>query len=74
MRVFLLVTKDKYELPLMVCDSAEELARRVGVSPQTVWTCIWKASKAGRNCKYKVVDIDDVDDADTDGLENRPEN
>lgn len=34
--LWLLVTKDKYQLPLAVADTSEELAQIVGVSPSTI--------------------------------------
>ena len=59
MRLYMLVTKDQYELPLVVAGSAEELAKRVGVSPKSIYSAIWKAEKYGRKCKYRVVDVED---------------
>ena len=35
--LYLLVTKDKYQLPLAVADTAEELAQIVGVSAPTIF-------------------------------------
>ena len=34
--LWLMVTKDKYQLPLAVADTAEELAQMVGVKPSTI--------------------------------------
>ena len=34
--LWLMVTKDKYQLPLAVADTAEELAAMVGVKPCTI--------------------------------------
>lgn len=34
---YMLVTKDKYELPLAIADSAEELAKTIGVSKNYVY-------------------------------------
>ena len=34
--LWLMVTKDKYQLPLAVADTAEELAEMVGVRPSTI--------------------------------------
>ncbi len=34
--LWLMVTKDKYQLPLAVADTAEELAEIVGVKPSTI--------------------------------------
>ena len=56
--VYMLVTQDKYELPLMVADTATELARRLGISKCSVMSAICKAKKTGRKCKYVRVDWD----------------
>ena len=58
--VWLKVTHDKYELPLCLADSAAELARKLGTSPQAVMSAVCH-EKHGR-CKscYKKVRIDGV--------------
>ena len=57
--VYMLVTEDEYELPLMVADTAIELARRLGLRECSVMSAICKAKKTGRKCKYVRVDWDD---------------
>ncbi len=57
--VYMLVTQDKYELPLMVADTATELARKLGLSKDSVASAICKAKKDGRKCKYVRVELDD---------------
>lgn len=42
MKLYMKVTKDKYELPLAVADSAKELAAMVGTKENTVNSCISK--------------------------------
>lgn len=44
--LYLLVTKDKYQLPLAVADTAEELARIVGVNQSTIIKCINRRKKS----------------------------
>lgn len=39
-KLYLYVTKDDYELPLIVADSAEELAQILGTTKNTVLSCI----------------------------------
>ena len=34
---YMLITKDKYELPLVVADSAEELAAAIGVTKDYIY-------------------------------------
>lgn len=53
------VSMDKYELPLIVCDSAAELARRIGVPQVNIRSAISKAKRRGYRCKYVKVAIDE---------------
>ena len=55
------VSMDKYELPLIVCDSAAELARRIGVPTVNIRSAISKAKKRGHRCRYVRVVIDEED-------------
>lgn len=52
--LYLLVTKDKYQLPLAVADTAEELARIVGVNPSTIRKCITQR----KNTRYIRIYVD----------------
>ena len=54
----LLVTKDKYQLPLAVADSAEELARIIGVRPST----IIKSINERRKSRYMRIYVNMEDD------------
>ena len=60
MKLYLKVTKDKYELPLAVADSPRELAKMIGVSPDTIFSALSHV-KAGqvRNSTYKIVEVED---------------
>ncbi len=58
MKLYMKVTKDKYELPLAVADSAKELAAMVGTKENTVNSCISKGYKAWK----KVIVEDEEDD------------
>lgn len=57
MKLYLRVTKDKYELPLAVADSAQELAVMVGTTKNVVQSCISKKHKG-----WKKIVIDDEED------------
>ena len=57
MKLYIKTTKDKYELPVAVADSAEELAAMVGTTKNNVYSCISKRYKG-----WKRVVIDDEED------------
>lgn len=40
--LYMKCTTDKYEIPIAVADSGAELARMLGVSVNSVWSCISK--------------------------------
>lgn len=52
--VYMLVTQDKYQLPLAVADTARELAQMVGVTESSVIACI----RRGYKSRYVRVYID----------------
>ncbi len=56
--IWMLVTTDKYELPLCVADSSKELAEMVGTNEVNVRTAVAHAKRRGNNCKYKKIKID----------------
>lgn len=61
--IYLLVSKDEFELPLAVADSVYELARICGVTPSTVMHSVSTTSKRQiKNSKYKRVWVSDSDD------------
>lgn len=55
--LYMLVTHDKYELPLYVCDTIQELSAYVGLKPNHVSSAISKAKKVHGFCKYVRVEI-----------------
>lgn len=57
--VFMMVTKDKYELPLAVADTRKELGRMIGVSPITIANSITRTRKDGHKSQYIRVDFPD---------------
>lgn len=59
MKLYLRVTRDKYELPVAVADSAKELAEMCSVSNSTILSAI-SHEKAGRwKSQYKLVEVED---------------
>lgn len=57
MVVWLRVTKDKYELPEYIADTAEELADMLGISPNTIYSSManWKKGRTKMSPYRKVV-------------------
>ena len=55
MRVYMAVTRDKYELPLAVADTVLELAKMRKVSPETIYGRL--SHQKGKKCIYVKVDI-----------------
>ena len=70
--IWMAVTADKYELPMVVADSQKHLAKCLGVSPGTIMTKSWKYNhgiiqkkkKCGPKPKYYVVSVEEIDDED----------
>lgn len=58
MTLWLMVTKDKYELPLAVADTSAELERMLGLREKSIIKQIYKAKKANRKCQYIKVEVD----------------
>ena len=55
------VTDDKYELPIYTADSATDLARKMGLSPDSVRSAYCIAKKRGTNTRYRRVVLDKED-------------
>ena len=51
------ISQDEFELPIAVADNAEELARMVGKSGNTVRSAIVNAKKNGYKSQYVKVSI-----------------
>lgn len=56
--VWMLVSNDKYELPLYVADTAQELADILGIPVINVTSAMSHARRRGNNCKYKKIKVD----------------
>lgn len=58
-KIYMLVTSDKYELPIMVCDTVYEMARKLGVCKHSIWNALLYSKRSGSKSKYVEVIIDD---------------
>lgn len=56
--LYMQVTSDKYELPLVVADSMAELARKTGNKRSSIASAISHAKKKERKSKYVKVELD----------------
>ena len=59
MYVYMKITTDRYELPVAVADTGEELAEICGVSRNNVYNTIRKARINGYRCQYVRVEVED---------------
>ena len=59
MNIWLKVTNDKYELPVAVADSAEELAKLCGVKVNNIHSSRSHAKARGGQTWYRLVKVDD---------------
>ena len=56
----MLVTSDEYELPIMVCSSASELAKKLGIKTDTIYREITlKRNGKVKKTKYVKVILED---------------
>ena len=55
MTLWLYVTDDEYELPIVVADSVKELADKLDVTTSNIYSAIHHAEKRGGNSRYKRV-------------------
>lgn len=60
MKLYLYVSKDEYELPMVIADTPSELAQAIGVSISAVHNGLsrFRANKLSRG-QYKVVEVED---------------
>ena len=60
--VWMKVTKDKYELPLVVADSCKELASMCGVAMSTILVSVKRCRDCPQyNSQYIKVEVDEAD-------------
>lgn len=60
--VYIMVTKDEYELPLAIANSAEELARIVGTTKIAVHSGASRFARKGVWSRFRKVVIPDDDE------------
>ena len=59
-KVYMKVSKDKYQLPEVIADSVKELAEKCGESPRIVSSLASKASKGKhKNSPYIRIEIEE---------------
>lgn len=59
--VYMYLDKD-YDLPMMVEDTAKEMARKLGTTAQQIYNTIHKAKISGGKCRYLKLWIDEEDE------------
>ena len=57
-KLYLLVTKDEYELPIIVTDCVKELAEFCGDTVNNILSCISHAKKSGGKSRYVRVEYE----------------
>ena len=65
--LYMMVTKDEYELPMMVEDSPVKLAQCAGVKPGSVRHAIWFRTAKGIKTRWVRVRVDEDEEEDEDG-------
>lgn len=58
--IWMKLSRDKYEFPIEMADSIEELAAKCGIKVSTIRETICRYKNAGRRPKYIKVEVDDV--------------
>lgn len=56
--LYMKVTKDEYETPILVADSVKELAKKDGVAPRKIYSAISHGRKLNYNSGYVRVDFE----------------
>ena len=59
MIIWMKVTNDEYELPVVVANSRAELARKLGLKPNSISTAIHRAKVTGHRQLFIKVVVDD---------------
>lgn len=60
--VYMKITKDRLELPVVVADSPSELARILGVKRGNILSGIYHARERGQWCQYIKVEIEEEEE------------
>ena len=56
--IYMLVTNDKYELPIVIADTLAELANKIGVRKNVISSAISHSKKKGFKSVYVKVNVD----------------
>lgn len=59
MTLWMEITTDDLELPLVVASSAEELARKIGKTKNNICSSVSKAKTRGYRSRYVKVEVED---------------
>lgn len=59
MTLWLKVSRDQYEHPLIIADSAQELAEMSGIKLESLYSTISHRKQDGKFCPYRRVDIEE---------------
>lgn len=59
--LWICTTSDALELPVAVAGSVKELAQMLGVSTESIYSAIWKASRRDGRCIYRRVVLDNTE-------------
>lgn len=57
--IYMLITTDRYELPVAVADTVKELAFLIGVTENNIRSAMSKAKKRETRCRYVKVVIEE---------------
>lgn len=64
MTIWMKVTDDKYELPVMVAESQMELASMLGISPNTIASSMSHHRATGGYTPYRRIEIEEGEEND----------
>lgn len=56
------VTRDKYEFPIVIADTAKQLAKICGVTTNSIYSAYCRAKHNGGFTAYKRIEMEDEDD------------
>lgn len=59
--LWIYVTDDEYELPLVVADSATQLSLKLGLEEHSVMSMVSRAKREGYESRYKKVPYEEDD-------------
>ena len=64
MKLYMILSKDKYELPMIVAESIQEIAIKTGKSVRNLYSCFCKGKHLERNKYYRRYITMEVEDDD----------